>query len=132
MLQIKAIQSRHFAILAAFFIACIGTFDIVSDALNHNLSLFNFIFNFVLLLPLITRHRVVYAVFGWLAAAFSLYILFALLVFLGAHLNGNHVRSVFDTFVVGPIFAIATMAAGIVMIRTGMQKKKGEQSPTLQ
>lgn len=116
---IRHIPLRYFSLIPAIYFAFIGAMDIGADMLEHKLTAFNFFFNLALFAPLLLPFRPVWIVCGFIACLFALYGSIALLMFLDQHLGGQHMRSVFATFVVGPIFVIITLLAGLSLIYAG-------------
>lgn len=70
------IQLKYLVLVPALFFASIGSIDIITDALNHKLTIGNTLFNAALFTPLALRHSLVYIVSGAIASLFALYAFF--------------------------------------------------------
>lgn len=109
-------KQLHSPLLPAIFFALIGLADIAADLYRGQLKYANLIFNMVLILPLLVRHRHVYLLFGIIGIAGSSYILLALLVWLGQYLSGRSFGNPVETFVAGPAFALLCLGMSLRML----------------
>ena len=119
MFSLENIPISRFAIVSSLFFAALGAYDILVDLFANKLTAGHVAFNAIFFVSVVFRHRRVYRVFGWLAVLFAVYCALAIFVFVIQYLDGRHMRNVFGTFVEGPLFTLAVLAAGLILIRAG-------------
>ncbi|OJW81194.1 MAG: hypothetical protein BGO69_04675 [Bacteroidetes bacterium 46-16] len=122
------ISSKLLEHIPALYFAFIGSYDIISDALHHKLSMAGFIINALFILPLFLRHKIVYIVLGTLCSLFAMYGFFALFTWSIQYLNGERFPYPFDTFVIGPIFIALTLFFGLSLVYLGMKRSQGRNA----
>lgn len=122
------ISPKLLPLVPALYFALIGSYDIISDALQLKLSAAGFIFNALLILPLFWRHRLVHIIFGILCSLFALYGFFFLFVCFLQYLDGAQFPHLFDTFIMGPIFIALTLFFGLSLLYLGMKRSQGRNA----
>jgi hypothetical protein len=127
MVLFSRIQLKYRTLVPAIYFAAIGCFDIISDAIVHKLVIGNILLNFLLFVPLVWRKYQVYIVSGIVTCLFSVYALLAIFVWFIKFLKGAHCRYPFDTFVIGPIFALLTLFMGMLLLSAGIEISRQRQ-----
>ena len=122
------IPTKYFSLIPAVYFACIGSFDILSDLIDHKLTNSNLLFNLVLFLPLVVKNWRVFIVSGVLASMFAVYFMIAIFTWFVKYLNGMIFQHPFETFIIGPIFASITLLLGSSLIYSGWKLSKSHHS----
>lgn len=113
------IPVKYMRLVPAIFFALGGVIDIGADLWHHKLTTGGFLFNFMLLVPLLVNHRLVHLCCGMLFGALSLYLFFALFVYLNRYLNGSHFSHAFEMFTIGPLLASLSLICSLSLIYVG-------------
>lgn len=124
MLFYGRISSKLLPFVPALYFALIGSYDIISDALQHKLSTTNFFFNALLIIPLFWRHRLVHIIFGILCSLFALYGFFVLFAWFLEYRDGAQFHNLFDTFIMGPIFFTLSLFFGLCLVYKGLKPSR--------
>ena len=124
MISYSRLPDKFQWLIPALSLAALGTYDILSDLLDHSLLVKNLLFNTVFFLPLLLRYRIVYVIVGAACTVLFMYIFIVLLAFLIQFLGGSTFMHAQAMFGLGLPLSLFYILCSLLLILRGTTHSK--------